>query len=390
MEETSLLGQVFPLPDKRFSPEERMWLGIPSIACTAGGRLYATWCSGGAFEPSVYNYNIVAISDDNGMTWRELFAVTGYIDQKIQLADPQFWTTPGGQLWFCWGRRDHSLPPQHKQHIATIVMNCDNPDAAEPRFSEPRFLCAGFMRNQPVVLKDGRWLIPAYLLSSASLGYFESADQGATIQLRKGAKKLVVAYDDETMLFERKDGTLVLWYRVNIKYGRIAQSLSHDGGRTWSASELTNIPNPQARFHVRRLPSGRLLLINNFNAKERDNMCIWLSEDDGVTWPYQLLLDGRENVSYPDVALAPDGSLYIIHDRSRYGAKEVLCSRIYEEEIIAGKLFRAESYQNNIVSKAPPLPASGKEVLKHYNDIDEAFFAYRQQLQKEGEVLLEP
>lgn len=372
MSEKFFYGEVVPLPDARFSRADRIWQGVPTIECTAGGRLYAAWYSGGSTEPSLYNYIIIARSDDGGITWREITAVNGDAERRMQMVDPQFWTAPNGQLWCFLVKRDWNVGPKDQRHLSTAVMICDNPDATELVFSEPKFVCQGFVRNRPLILADGRWLLPAYRFAGERCAYFESTDQGASFQLREAGKKLETDYD-ETMFFQRQDGILVLWYRVNPKYGRIAQCLSHDGGQSWNDSELTDIPNQQTRFYISRLPSGRLLLINNFDAKERVNLRICLSEDDGKSWPYQLLLDGRDDVSYPDVSLAPDGALYIIHDRARPIAKEILCSRIYEEEIIAGKLSRPQSYQNNIVSKGPASPVSGNEYLRKFQEFDTAF-----------------
>ena len=42
-----------------------------------------------------------------------------------------------------------------------------------------------------------------------------------------------------------------------------------------------------------------------------------LSDDDGVTWQHKLLLDERNEVSYPD-AVEHNGFIYIIYDRVFY------------------------------------------------------------------------
>ena len=62
-----------------------------------------------------------------------------------------------------------------------------------------------------------------------------------------------------------------------------------------------------------------------------------LSDDDGRTWHGHLLLDERKHVSYPDGVEAPDGRVYIIYDRERKRAKEILMAVITEKDIAAGK-----------------------------------------------------
>ena len=81
-------------------------------------------------------------------------------------------------------------------------------------------------------------------------------------------------------------------------------------------------------------------------------MTALLSDDDGKTFTHSLLLDNGESISYPDAVQGSDGEIYIVWDRGRCTAKEVVCARITEEDIIAGKIVDDCSYCYNIVSKA--------------------------------------
>ena len=101
-----------------------------------------------------------------------------------------------------------------------------------------------------------------------------------------------------------------------------------------------------------------MLLINHYNYKGRNNLTALLSEDDGKTFPYSLLLDERNKVSYPDCAEGKDGFLYIVYDRERgsknqreeKSAKEILLAKIKEEDILCGRLSE-KSKLKIIVSK---------------------------------------
>ena len=99
------------------------------------------------------------------------------------------------------------------------------------------------------------------------------------------------------MLVERRDASL--WMLVRTKCG-IGESVSSDGGRTWSEGRPSAIKHvPTARFFIRRLRSGRLLLVkhNPPNGKSRSHLTAFLSDDDGATWPAGLVLDERDTVS---------------------------------------------------------------------------------------------
>jgi hypothetical protein len=108
----------------------------------------------------------------------------------------------------------------------------------------------------------------------------------------------------EHMIIERNDGTL--WMPMRIKDG-LAETTSKDGGVTWSAPVRSAIEGPGSRFHVRRLKSGRLLMVNHLGFSregslldQRSHLTAMLSDDEGKTWPHRLLLDDRSEVSYPD------------------------------------------------------------------------------------------
>ncbi len=98
---------------------------------------------------------------------------------------------------------------------------------------------------------------------------------------------------------------------VRTNYG-IGESVSCDGGRTWSDLTPSAIPHVNSRFFIRRLKSGRMLLVKNGSPAERlaqrSHMSAWLSADEGRTWTGGLLLDERSAVSYPDGFESPDGS----------------------------------------------------------------------------------
>jgi hypothetical protein len=130
---------------------------------------------------------------------------------------------------------------------------------------------------------------------------------------------------------------------MRIKDG-LAETTSKDGGVTWSAPVRSAIEGPGSRFHVRRLKSGRLLMVNHLGFSregslldQRSHLTAMLSDDEGKTWPHRLLLDDRSEVSYPDAIETDEGKLYIIYDRGRTSDREILFAITNETDIAAGK-----------------------------------------------------
>lgn len=121
---------------------------------------------------------------------------------------------------------------------------------------------------------------------------------------------------------------------------------------------------------IRRLKSGRLLMINHYNFdqridlddimnqgnvkswKGRSHLTAMLSEDDGETWPYTLLLDERNEVSYPDAKEADNGYIYVTYDWERVTQREILMARFTEDDILRGKILSPEGKLRVLVNKA--------------------------------------
>ena len=181
-----------------------------------------------------------------------------------------------------------------------------------------------------------------------------STDKGQTWRVRGACDvpKKVRNYD-EHMIVEKKDGSL--WMLVRTSYG-IGESVSHDRGATWGALTPSLIQHPSARFFIRRLNSGNLLLVKHGSINQRSkrsHLTAYLSADDGHTWSDGLLLDERTGVSYPDGQQKQDGMIHIIYDYSRTGAREILMARFTEDDVVAGNSESASVTLRMVVSRYP-------------------------------------
>ena len=67
---------------------------------------------------------------------------------------------------------------------------------------------------------------------------------------------------DESMILEKNDGTLQMLTR---RKDGIGEAFSHDGGRTWGKIGKFCLGGPNSRFHIRKLHSGHILLINHWS-----------------------------------------------------------------------------------------------------------------------------
>ncbi|NLN04344.1 MAG: helix-turn-helix domain-containing protein [Clostridiaceae bacterium] len=346
---------------QQFNTSHRLWQGIPGIEISEKGRLFATFYSGGTKE-EFGNYCLLIISDDDGYTWSEPVAVA-YNGPASRCYDPFLWMDVLGRLWFIW-----SIMPEH----AVYASLCNNPDADILNWSKPFIIGKDVMMNKPTFLSTGEIMFPIAVWDRnvqaingcVSEGeerlpfVYRSTDCGTTFE-KLGGPKVEKRSFDEHMILELSDGRLMMFIRT--LYG-IGKSYSYDGGRTWTDAEPSGFGGPCTRFYIRKLSSGSIFLIYHDSTSKRSNLAAYLSEDEGETWKWKLLLDERDNVSYPDAVEAKNGYIYIIYDRERgafckgleelyHNAREILMAKITEEDIIAGKIVSKDSRLKQTVSK---------------------------------------
>ncbi|MBK9166411.1 MAG: exo-alpha-sialidase [Bryobacterales bacterium] len=341
-----------PWPE-HYAPTRRQ--GVPGIECTAGGRLWAIWVKN---AESPRSYVVLATSADAGRTWSAPKLVV-QPRRFVRAASPNLWIDPLGRLWFTWAQS----AGQNDGRWGVWAIVADNPEVADPEWSAPRRIANGIMLNKPIVLRNGDWLFPIGLWRENSLNFaldrydigpytkemlqhdlgeergsnvYRSRDQGRTFEFL-GQVRIPGTRVDEHMLIERRDGAV--WMLVRTVEG-MGQATSGDGGKTWSIGDafLTGRHVANKRFFVRRLQSGALLLVrNNGPTGARSHLTAFVSDDDGLTWKGGLLVDERDQVTYPDGVQAADGTIYLIYDYNRTPDGVIVLAALREEDIRASR-----------------------------------------------------
>ncbi len=365
-----------------------------SMESTDKGRLWTCWAGG---EDGPNAYLCASYSDDQGKSWRDpVFVIdpqvhisktgvfleaaytvatgTGSETRKFSIGTRlgSFWCDPKGRLWLFF----HQSLGMFDGSCSNWFVRCDDPDAEKPVWTEPVYIGFGASINKPIVRRSGEWILPVSLWERWHIDkpfadcyheldavrgadVFVSDDEGGHWRYRGGNIFKDSCFNEHSVL-ELQDGRLWMLSRC---MKEIAQSFSDDGGKTWSA-QSTFFPHVNSKAVFRRLKSGNILLIKHGpdfkehpgDASEawnwgagRSNLTAFLSTDDGKTWPGSLLLDERHAVSYPDIAQAPNGDIYVHYDRNRASDAEILFARFREEDVKAGKLVSAGAALKNIV-----------------------------------------
>lgn len=333
-----------PNPDDNFlnSLPKRTWQGVPSIAVTKKGRIFVSIYTGGEMEPHPDNYTALYYSDDDGQSWsKPIFVTYSNREKLVQTIDLELFIDRDGKLQLFWAQRDYLFNKRFVNNFgcyfydgAYSCYNCQilDPDAEVLEFTKPVYMSKGLCRNKPIELTDGGTLYFPYESSSDSYFATKTFD-GKNFERIVGGKKLPTPFD-EPMGYQLKDGSIKMYARTSV--GCLALSYSFDNGKTWTDGERTEFLNANSRFYIGRTPSGNILLLNNdqkdVEKHKRSNLTVYLSDDDGKTFKYKRLLDGREGVSYPDVDFY-NGKIYVVYDRGRDIENKIVLSIFTEEEI---------------------------------------------------------
>jgi predicted neuraminidase len=203
-------------------------------------------------------------------------------------------------------------------------------------WSEPRRLPAGFLgpiKNKPVALPDGSILCPtstegASVQPSWRIHFERTPDLGRT--WTKSAPPVSGANGDKpinaiqpSILFH-PGGRLEAIGRT--KEGRLFETWSPDGGRTWSPLALTQLPNPNSGTDAVTLADGGHLLVYNHNAEPKGRTPLNVAvSTDGKTWRAALILEHEPGeYSYPTVIQTPDGLVHVTYTWKRQRIKHVV------------------------------------------------------------------
>lgn len=100
--------------------------------------------------------------------------------------------------------------------------------------------------------------------------------------------------------------------------GTIHKSLSFNGGFAWTASQPTELPNPNSGIELLRLQDDRLLLVYNPEPVGREKLALACSDDDGHSWSApKLIEDSLGEFSYPYAIQAKDGHVHLLYTEQR-------------------------------------------------------------------------
>ena len=366
-------------------------LPAPTVQCHAAnlmplpdGTLGCVWFGGtqeGVADISVW------FSRRSAAGWSTPVRLSDDAERSEQ--NPILFPAPDGTLWLL-----HTA--QRSGHQDTALVRCRRSTDGGATWSAPEqlFAEAGLFVRQPVVVHQGRWLVPVFhCRTTPGVRWSGDNDDSAVMVSSDGGRHWAAhAVPGSTgcvhmNIVKAADGSGLLAFFRSRWADHVYRSTSADGGLSWSAPVPTAVPNNNSSIQVVRLASGRLAMVANpvsaaqaterrvslydeiegegegeqaaaayaappagartaFWGTPRAPMALLLSDDDGLTWPHRLDLetgDGycmtnnsaeqrNRELSYPSIVQTPDGSLHVAYTHWRQRIRHLALS---EEKVLA-------------------------------------------------------
>ena len=134
----------------------------------------------------------------------------------------------------------------------------------------------GAVKNKPIQLADGSLLCPSSTEHDGWRVHFElTRDHGKTWEVISPIENPSNIDAIQPSLLTYPDGRLQVLCRS--RQGKIAQSWSKDGGKTWDPITLTQLPNPNSGTDALTIKDGRQLLVYNPITRGRNVLAVALS-----------------------------------------------------------------------------------------------------------------
>lgn len=174
----------------------------------------------------------------------------------------------------------------------------------------------GPIKNKPVMLADGAILAPSSTEDDGWRVHFErSTDGGRTWRVIGPVNDGRAIGAIQPSILQLGGARLLAVGRT--QNNRVFRVESADGGLTWGAMTLTDLPNPNSGTDAVTLADGRHLLVYNHTEKGRSPLNVAISAD-GVAWtPVVTLESAPGEYSYPAVIQAADGGIHVTYTWNR-------------------------------------------------------------------------
>lgn len=288
-------------------PDNRPYAREPVLAKMPDGKLVCAFLSGGVTEPHNKNVVLYKKSYDNGKTWTDTQVLFKHSCRGLWATEI---FTDCDTPFMVITMYDALCPFKAMQSFISYTHDSgetwEYPTAADPSMFNTSI-------RQGVRLSNGDIIFPTYFLMPTHNFYFNiedryndkkwwsGIDSGVAVSILHDNSNTFNRYGQiaikgrhlwEPSVVEAEDGHIIMFVREN-NTGFLGRADSYDNGKTWGEYRVTDLPNPSSKITALNI-KGKILLISNFNLKERKNLEIWQSTDNGKSFSKLMALDDED------------------------------------------------------------------------------------------------
>jgi predicted neuraminidase len=263
-------------------------------------------------------------------------------DPLRSLGNGVIWQAPNGWVWMFYVVRFG--PTWSDSRIQAKVSQDDGHSWSDPTVVS--FERGLMVRNRPIVLANGTYLLPAYEEKGEDKEEVgkESVSSCFSFDPKKpteGWQRLGSIKSDkgniQPAIVELEPNHLLAYCRRGGGYGPnssgfIVSGESLDGGKTWTKGIDTAFPNPNSAVDMIKARNGHLILLYNHSMTSRTPLSVAVSTDNGKSWPIRRDLASDNNTyAYPILFQSRDGNLHAVYTSD---ARKVIHHLVFDEDWI--------------------------------------------------------
>lgn len=303
---------------------------IPALAAAPDGTLLAVIderAADGSDLGTNRNINLVLRrSSDNGDSWSDMESLVDYPDGR-SASDPSLLVDEiTGQIFLFYNYMDHDRAPgEYRLHVMKSSDNgstWSKPEDITGQITKEdwqhdfKFITSGLGTQTRSGL-----LLHTLVNLKRGLHLFASQDHGKSWTLIDTPIKPA----DESKVVELDDGRWLINSRVN-KAGKRFAHFSSDEGKSWESRAEKTLIDPGCNGALLRCTQkskgaakNRLLFSNAMDRKERRNLAVRISYDEGESWSSgKVIYSG--SAAYSTMALLKNGDIGIFFEKDDYSS----------------------------------------------------------------------
>ncbi|MFN3739682.1 MAG: exo-alpha-sialidase [Thermodesulfovibrionales bacterium] len=310
---------------------------VSSIAPLDKDRLIAVWYAGsreGAKDVAIF----MAIYNEKTGLWTEPLKL---IDRKIaseelrryvkKVGNPMLMRDSSGRIWLFYssviagGWSGSSI--NYKTTTDGIFWT-----ESKKLLLSPFLNLTHNVKNDGINLNDGTFVIPAYSELFNKTSSIIWIDEG-NVKIEKISEGTGII--QPVLLPDGRHRILMFFRNTQKKERRFIPSIELDLiNKTFTPVKYTELPNPDSGFDMIRTEDGSILAVINNSFQNRENLSLFISQDNGASWRLIKVLEhhqGKE-YSYPSITKSLKGFYHITYTYERKRIKHVMFNEIWLEK----------------------------------------------------------